>query len=110
MQVITKTYVSLSLQYSGYIAGVGDGIVTVLGKPADRKIYLFDIATMARERVVTSLKNGHYIFKGLDPSKEYLVMVRDFKRELEPFAWDYVKPATDLTLDEQHALWASWQT
>lgn len=110
MQVLAKTYTSLSLQHSGYIAGSGDGIVTVQGKPASRKIWLLDAVTMEVEQVVTSLKNGHYMFLGLDTEKEYLVMVRDYKRELEPFAWDYVKPAEDLTVAEQQALWQSWQT
>lgn len=64
---------------------------------------------MAVEQVVTSLKNGHYMFLGLDASKEYLVIVRDFKKEFEPFAWDYVKPADDLTIDEQQAMWQTWQ-
>ena len=110
MQVTAKTYASLPIAYSGYIAGSGDGIVTVAGKPAERKIYLIDANSMVTEQVVVSLNNGHFLIKDLNPSKEYLVMARDFKREFEPFAWDYVQPATDLTLDEQQALWASWQT
>tara|TARA_R110002020_G_scaffold370765_2_gene582407 strand:+ start:5473 stop:5808 length:336 start_codon:yes stop_codon:yes gene_type:complete len=110
MQILAKTYTSLSLAHSGYIAGSGDGIVTVQGKPAPRKIWLLDAQSMSVERVITSLPNGHYAFFGLDTSKEYLVMVRDYKRELEPFAWDYVKPADDLALTEQQALWQSWQT
>jgi len=109
MQAITKTHTSLSLAYSGYISGSGDGIVTVQGKPSSRKIWLLSARTMIVEQVVTSLKNGHYMFLGLDLTKEYLVMVRDYKRELEPFAWDYVKPANDLTVAEQQALWATWQ-
>lgn len=109
MQVLAKTYTSLSLTHSGYIAGSGDGIVTAQGKPASRKIWLLSVQTMAVEQIITSLKNGHYLFMGLDPTKEYLVMVRDYKRELEPFAWDYVKPANDLTIAEQQALWATWQ-
>lgn len=109
MQVLAKVYTSLSLAHNGYIAGSGDGIVTVAGKPASRKIWLLDAKTMVVEQVITSLKNGHYIFLGLDLTKEYLVMVRDYKRELEPFAWDYVKPANDLTIDEQQALWQTWQ-
>lgn len=93
-----------------YIAGASDGIVTEQGKPASRKIWLLNARTMAVEQVITSLKNGHYLFMGLDPAKRYLVMVRDHKREYEPFCWDYVKPADDLKVEEQQALWASWQT
>lgn len=109
MQVLAKTYTSLSLQYSGYIAGSGDGIVTVQGKPASRKIWLLNAQSLAIEQVVTSLENGHYLFMELDATKEYLVIVRDYKRELEPFAWDYVKPATDLTIIDQQALWQTWK-
>lgn len=110
MHVLAKTYTRLSLTYNGYIAGGGDGIVTVQGSPASRKIYIINIRTLVIEQVVASLKNGHYIFMDLDPTKEYIVMARDYKRELEPFAWDYVQPADDLTIDEQQALWQSWQT
>lgn len=95
---------------SGYIAGANDGIVTVAGKPAARKIWLLNAQTMAVEQVITSLSNGHYIFLSLDPAKRYLVMVRDYKKEYEPFAWDDVPPATDKTVVEQQALYASWQT
>ena len=109
MQVLEKVYTSLSLLHSGYIAGSADGIVTVKGLPASRKIWLLDAQSMSVEQVITSLKNGHYMFLGLDLTKEYLVMVRDYKRELEPFAWDYVKPADDLTVAEQQALWQTWQ-
>lgn len=108
MQVLAKNYTSLSLNHSGYIAGNGDGIVTVAGKPAPRQIWLLDAQTMAVKQVVTSLQNGHYLFLGLDPARDYLVMVRDYKKEFEPFAWDYVKPANDLTIAEQQALWATW--
>lgn len=109
MEVFAKTYTSLSLTHSGYIAGTADGIVTVKGQPASRKIWLLDAQSLAVEQVITSLKNGHYLFMGLGPDKRYLVMVRDYKKEFEPFAWDYVKPADDLTIAEQQALWQTWQ-
>lgn len=110
MNVFSNSYAVLELPYNGYIAGAGDGIVTVAGKPDSRSIWLLDAQSMAIERLITSLNNGHYAFFGLDTSKEYLVMVRDYKKEYEPFCWDYVKPADDLTIDEQRALWLSWQT
>lgn len=95
---------------TGYIAGTNDGIVTVGNKPAARDIVLFDALNLSIAQTTTSLSNGHYMFLGLDPAKKYLVMARDYKKEFEPFAWDYVKPADDLTIAEQKALWASWQT
>ena len=94
----------------GYIAGLGDGIVTVRGQAAKRDIYLLDASDLGLVRITDSLPDGHYLFMGLDPDKRYLVMVRDHKKEYEPFAWDYVKPADDLTIAEQQALWQSWQT
>lgn len=109
MQILAKNYTSLVVKNIGYIAGSGNGIVTVMGKPESRKIWLLNAKTMAVEQVVTSLKNGHYMFLGLDLTKEYLVMVRDYKKEFEPFAWDYVQPANDLTIAEQQALWQTWQ-
>lgn len=109
MQLLAKTYTSLSLAHSGYIAGNGEGIVTVQGKPSERKIWLLNATTMMVEQVITSLKNGHYMFLGLNPNMHYLVVVRDYKKELEPFAWDWVKPADDLTVIEQQALWQTWQ-
>lgn len=95
---------------SGYIAGSDDGIVTVQGQAAKRDIYLLDAIDLSLEHTTESLQNGHYMFLDLDPDKRYLLMVRDYKKEYEPFVWDYVKPADDLTIAEQQALWQSWQT
>lgn len=98
----------------GYIAGTADGIVTVNGQPASRPVYLYEagngisiLTLIARQ---ASLANGHYLFMGLDPQKKYLVMARDHKKEYEPFCFDYVTPATDLTIQQQQELWQSWQT
>lgn len=107
--MIVNVIASLNRSNIGYIAGANDGIVTALGKPASKNIYLFDAKNLVLLRVLQSLNNGHYLISDIDPNEEYLVMVRDYKRELEPFAWDYVKPADDLTIDEQQALWATWQ-
>lgn len=94
----------------GYIAGANDGIVTVQGKPASRDIWLLNAQTLAVEQLVTSLSSGHYLLMDLNPDQRYLVMARDYKKEFEPFAWDWVKPADDLTSAEQQALWQAWQT
>lgn len=115
MQILAKTYTPLSLAHSGYIAGSGDGIVTVQGKPSSRKIWLLDAKTMQIEQVITSLKNGHYMLLGLNPLRKYIVIVRDFEPDGmrwtgEAVIWDYIEPMTDLNLDEQHGLFMSWQT
>lgn len=110
MIVFADTIAMPKMGGAGYIAGTGDGIVTIQGKPASRKIWLFDAQTLAIVQVVTSLSNGHYLFLGLDPTKEYLVVARDYKKQYEPFCWDYVKPADDLTIAEQQALWQGFQS
>lgn len=110
MMVIPKTTTNISLDYSGYIAGSGDGILTVAGKPSERGIFLLNSITLIVEQRITSTKTGNYLFMGLNPNKEYLVIARDYKKEFEPFAWDYVTPADDLTINEQQALWQTWQT
>lgn len=93
-----------------YIAGSGDGVVTVGGMPAQRSIYLLNAITLQLLRLTVSLPNGHYIFSGLDASVQYIVMCRDHKKEYEPVCWDYVTPAIDLTIEQQQELWQSWQT
>ncbi len=93
---------------TAYIAGSGDGIVTVNGQPASRKIWLLDVDTLQVLNTVQSLSSGHYMFFCLNPAKQYLVMCRDYKKEFEPVVWDYVTPATDLSIAEQQALWDSW--
>lgn len=109
----TMLDVNTTSRYSklmGYIAGAGDGIVTVQGKPAKREILLMDANSRDYQFVarVWSLNNGRYMFTDLDSDKEYLVMARDYNKEYEPFAYDYVQPATDLTHAEQDALRESW--
>lgn len=85
----------------GYIAGTADGIVTVAGKPAARRIYLIDAQDMHMVRSTWSQSNGEYFIVYLNPNKEYLVLARDHLRQYEPVAWDYVQPATNMTLAEQ---------
>ena len=97
---------------TGYIAGTADGIVTVAGLPASRAIYLYALYNYKPMVLVAktwSTDNGNYIFDRIDPSLRYLVMARDYSEQYEPFAYDYVVPATDLTPHEQYLLEQSWQ-
>lgn len=98
---------------SGYIAGTGNGIVTVNGQPAIRPIYLFEFFDYQPPILVAKIfsdSKGRYLFINLDTTKKYLVMCRDFapiadEQRFEPAVWDYVAPATDLSMAEQQALW-----
>lgn len=108
--MFVQNLIAIQTTKNGYIAGSGDGIVTVNGQPAKRKIELLDITTYERLQQAASLASGHYLFIGIDPTKQYLVMCRDHNKEYEPAVWDYVTPATDLTVQQQQELWESWQT
>lgn len=99
---------------NGYIAGTGNGVVTVGGVPAIRPVFLFcfEAGNIVPKLVaqVFSNKNGEYLFYHLDTNKKYTAMCRDLppdgiNERYEPFCWDYVTPMMDLTLDEQRQLW-----
>ena len=100
----------LGTSWLGYIAGTADGIVTVNGAVAKRDIIVLNTQDLSVVQRSQSFDNGHYLLNNLDPSKQYLVMARDYNKEYEPAVWDYVTPATDLTIAQQQELWQSWQT
>lgn len=93
---------------AGYLAGTDEGIVTAGGTPAVRRVYLYYNHRLIRE--TTSNAEGHYAFLCLDPQREYLIMARDWMRHYEPVAYDNVRPATNITPQEQWRLWQSWRT
>lgn len=108
--IIATQWQNIPQGQTGYIAGTGNGIVTVAGVPSERKVYLLDIHALKPLAITISNKNGQYLFMRLDPTKKYLLMCRDLPPDgvherYEPFCWDYVTPMTDLTLDEQQQLW-----
>lgn len=97
-------------KWVGYLAGTAAGIVTVNGVAAQRDIIVLNAQDLSIAQRSQSFKNGHYLLNGLDPAQKYMVMARDYNREYEPAVWDYVTPATDLTIQQQQELWQSWQT
>lgn len=110
MDIIANVTLQVTTAFVGYIAGGDGGVVTVSGQPASRHIYLLDASSFAYLRHTVSLSNGHYLFMGLDTARQYIVMARDHNKKYEPAVWDYVTPATDLTIAQQQELWQSWQT
>ena len=94
----------------GYIAGAADSIVSVNGIAAQRDIIVLNAQDLSVVQRSQSFSNGHYLLNGLDPAQKYMVMARDYNKEYEPAVWDYVTPATDLTIAQQQELWQSWQT
>ena len=108
--MILSIYYPKPVHANGYIAGTSDGIVTIGGIPTSRLVYLIDTDTLNVVDMILSTKNGNYLFTGLDPKKQYLVMARDYNKEYEPSSvWDYVTPATDLTISQQQELMQLWQ-
>ena len=79
----------------GYIAGEDVGIITVLGQPAERHVWLF-LREVNNLRIIAdtwSDKNGNYRFDNLNTELRYLVMAADnFDGKYEPIAYDMAKP------------------
>lgn len=106
-------YVKMSVTHrhayfgQGYIAGMGDGIVTKGGTPAICPIWLFVWRDNAPTLVARTFSNerGQYLFANLDATKKYFIVARDHKGEYEPVCYDNVSPASDLTADEIRGLW-----
>ncbi|SNU78701.1 Uncharacterised protein [Neisseria zoodegmatis] len=77
----------------GFIAGRGDGILTVGGQPAERRILLFERGTFKLVRGAWSRPDGTYLLDRINPDRDYLVLALDHKRQYEPVAYDFVRPA-----------------
>nr|DAU56811.1 MAG TPA: hypothetical protein [Caudoviricetes sp.] len=79
----------------GYIAGETEGIVTVGGQPAERKILLFERRNFKVIRTQWSKADGSYRFDYLNPNKEFLMVALDHKKQYEPVSYDFIKPYVD---------------
>ena len=79
----------------GYIAGEAEGIVTVGGQPAERKILLFWRRNFKVIRTQWSKADGSYRFDYLNPNKEFLMVALDHKKQYEPVSYDFIKPFVD---------------
>lgn len=77
----------------GYIAGQAEGIVTVAGEPAARRIYLFARPTMTCIADTWSGEDGTYRFTRLSTDAQYLMIAADHKKQYEPVGYDYITPA-----------------
>lgn len=79
----------------GYIAGEAEGIVSVGGQPAERKILLFERQVFKVIRTQWSKPDGTYRFDFLNPEKEFLMVALDHKKQYEPVSYDFIKPFVD---------------
>ena len=80
---------------NGFIAGEGEGIVTVGGEPASRRIYLFARPTMELVDAQWSRDDGTYRFARLNTETQYMMIAADHKKQYEPVGYDYITPVTD---------------
>lgn len=79
----------------GYIAGEAEGIVTVAGQPAARRLYLFARPHMVCVADTWSNEDGSYRFDRLNESMEFLLVGTDYKKQYEPVSYDFVMPYVD---------------
>lgn len=86
---------------SAYFAGMGEGILTVAGKPARREIWLIALKNYRLIRRCWSEQDGSYFFAYLDPRQKYMLLARDYTAQYAPFAWDHLLPATEMSAREQ---------
>lgn len=97
-QIIRRKVIrSAHWQYGGrgYIAGEAEGIVTVNGQPASRRIYLFARPKMECIADTWSKADGSYRFDRLKEDEEYLMVATDYKKQYEPVSYDFIKPFVD---------------
>ena len=97
-QIIRRKVIhSAHWQYGGhgYIAGEAEGIVTVNGQPASRRIYLFARPRMECIADTWSKNDGSYRFDRLKEDEEYLMVATDYKKQYEPVSYDFIKPHVD---------------
>lgn len=93
----------------GYFAGLAEGVLTAGGERASREIRLFKIhpqntanhQVFEQVAITKSNLDGRYLFYGINENAKYLIMARDNKGDYEPFCYDSISPATDLTIKEQ---------
>lgn len=78
---------------TGYIAGEGEGIVTVNGRPASRRVIAFAPKYNFKPvRSTWSNPDGTYRLANLDIQSELIVMAIDHEGLYEPVAYDGIKP------------------
>ena len=97
LAVKTRPLLSAHWKYGGdgFIAGEGEGIVTVGGEPASRRIYLFARPTMELVDAQWSRDDGTYRFARLNTETQYMMIAADHKKQYEPVGYDYITPVTD---------------
>ena len=77
--VIARAMSALPFDGTGYIAGTASAGVTVNSVPSAREVECRDRMTRETLSVVFSASTGEYLCAGLDPSRKYDVIARDWQ-------------------------------
>ncbi len=75
-----------------YIAGEGDGIVSIKGLPVARQVVALEQDTLTVAAKTWSFPDGGYVLPNLDPDKQYIVMAYDHTGDYEPVAYSHISP------------------
>lgn len=75
-----------------YIAGEGDGIVSIKGVPVARQVVALEQDTLTVAAKTWSFPDGSYVLPNLDPTKQYIVMAYDYKGDYPPVAESHITP------------------
>ncbi|SSY80626.1 hypothetical protein [Alysiella crassa] len=74
------------------------GIVTVNGKPARRRVFAVDQASLRFVRSTWSAEDGSYLLQHLDEKRQFIILALDnYNSPYRPVAWDkrYPKVPSD---------------
>lgn len=82
------------LRYLGkaYIAGEGEGLVKINGKPAVRQVAALRQDTLAVAAKDWSSPDGRYLLPNLEPNVNYIVMAIDYTGAFEPVCFSHIQP------------------
>lgn len=75
-----------------YIAGEGDGIVSIKGVPVARQVVALEQPNLTVAAKTWSFPDGSYVLPNLDPAKQYIVMAYDYKGDYPPVAESHITP------------------
>lgn len=92
--VLGLTFFRARFGGQGYVAGQGDGIVTIAALPAAREVELREYTTRTTIGTTFSASNGTYRFDSIDPTIALEAIGRDWKGEYDGFLIGpfYAKP------------------
>ena len=92
---VSRVSVPVRLGFSGrgFIAGQGDGLVTVAGSPASRPVFVLDKQTLIPLVSSVSGNDGTYMMRGINPNRKVIVLAFDTTGQFNAVIRDNITPA-----------------